>query len=216
MTSHLRSTGSTLLAVCAGALLVSCGGGDNGNGTEPPTTGTLRVSVTADGSARSGVTVHRYEPGSGTSAATATTGNDGNATFSGVPEGSWEVEVVPPEDFGLDAGEDARKAISVVAGETAMASFALVDTFTGETVMAGDNLTFSQADLTISAGTTVRWINTGSMLHTVTPDGHSEWTAANLTTNGSTFKHTFATPGTYDYYCDPHRTNGMVGTVTVN
>lgn len=219
MVSYLRSAVPSLLAVCATLFLLSCGNGDgngNGNGMEPPTTGTIQVTVTADGSARGGVAVNRYSPGSNTIAETKATGADGNATFTNVTEGNWEVEVVPPEDFEVDQGGDARKAVSVVAGETASTSFALTDTFQGETVMATDNLTFSSADLTISAGTTVRWVNTGTMLHTVTPDGHSEWTSANLATNGSTFKHTFNTPGDYDYYCQPHLGSGMVGTVTVN
>ncbi len=54
------------------------------------------------------------------------------------------------------------------------------------------------------------------MLHTVTPQGHTEWSAANLSSNGSTFVHTFDTPGTYAYYCQPHLGQGMTGTVTVN
>ena len=85
-----------------------------------------------------------------------------------------------------------------------------------ETIEARDDFTFSRPNLTISAGTEVRWVNAGVMLHTVTPDGHSEWSAANLATTGATFTHTFDTPGTYEYYCEPHLGSGMTGTITVN
>lgn len=215
MISFLRST-AVPLCLAAGALFfASCGGDDNGNPMNPSTTGTLMVTVTADGAPRSGVVVNRYATGSASVTSTATTGADGTATFANVPEGSWDVEVVPPTDFALDAGEQARKTASVVAGQTANATFALVDTFAGETITASGTA-FSQPDLTIAAGTTVRWVNGDGMLHTVTPDGHTEWTSEELPSAGATFKHTFSTPGTYDYYCDPHLANGMTGTITVN
>ena len=215
MISYLRSTAVPLALVAVVLLVAACGGDNGGDPMEPETTGTLRVTVTADGTARSGVTVNRYEAGANSVTSTATTGADGRATFSNVPEGSWDVEVVLPAGLALDTGEDSRKTTSVVAGQTANASFALVDTFQGETINASGT-SFSQPNLTISAGTVVRWVNTGTMLHTVTPDGHSEWNDATLGSNGATFEHTFDTPGTYDYYCQPHQGQGMTGTITVN
>ena len=53
------------------------------------------------------------------------------------------------------------------------------------------------------------------MLHTVTPDGHTEWARWETTSTGQSFEHTFNTPGTYDYYCEPHRGMGMTGSITV-
>ena len=50
----------------------------------------------------------------------------------------------------------------------------------------------------------------------MTPDGHSEWTSATIADNGDTFIHTFDTPGTYQYFCQPHVGQGMTGTITVN
>lgn len=220
MISYFRSNAVTVVAMLGGLLVWGCGGDDGGNGgggpTDPPTTGSLRVTVNADGSPHSGVTVERYAPGSTSPASTATTGNDGRVTFSNLEPGTWEVEVVLPTGFELDAGEDERKSATVIAGETANTSFDLVDTFDGEEIQAQDNLTFDRPNVSISAGTAVRWTNVGIMLHTVTPDGHSEWSAASLGSNGSTFTHTFDTPGTYEYYCEPHLSNGMTGTITVN
>ena len=217
MASSLRSIAILGLGLLTPLVLASCGGDDNGgNGTEPPTTGTIAVTVNADGSAQSGVTVTLYASGSNSITSTQTTGNNGVATFSDVEEGTWDVEVTPGQGLELDAGEDARKSVTVTAGTTANASFALVDTFEGEEIMANDNPAFSVTNLTISAGTSVRWVNVGQMLHTVTPDGHNEWSSADLSSNGSTFTHTFDTPGTYDYYCQPHLGQNMTGTVTVN
>lgn len=73
---------------------------------------------------------------------------------------------------------------------------------------------FQPATATIQRGTRVRWRKTTSTFHTVTPDGHSEW--QRWTTNdGTSFEHTFNTAGTFAYYCEPHRSLGMVGRIIV-
>lgn len=76
-------------------------------------------------------------------------------------------------------------------------------------------LQFTPADLTIEPGTTVRWVNDASIFHTITPDGHSEWERATMTTAGDDFTHTFEAEGEFPYYCEPHLSQGMTGTVTV-
>jgi len=184
---------------------------------ETPTTGTIVAAVTADGSAQQGVTLRLYPPGSNTATSTQTTDDEGLATFEQVDPGVWQVDVEPPPGFDLAPGEEASRIVTVTAelGVTTNVSFALVDTFSGVEVTASDDLTFSQANVNISAGTSVRWVNAGEMLHTVTPDGHSEWTSTELPSKGSMFLHTFETPGTYEYFCEPHRP-GMSGTVTVS
>lgn len=213
MGSFPRST-LTLFAGLLVALVTQACGDDPP--IDPMTTGTLRVTVTADGAPRQGVTVSRYATGSGTAAASITTGADGVASFASVEAGSWDVGITVPTGFSLAAAETDRKATTVVAGQTANVTFALVDDFVGETINATDTPAFSRPSVTITAGTAVRWVNTGVMLHTVTPDGHGEWTSQSLTTTGETFIHTFDTPGTYAYYCEPHVGSGMTGTITVN
>ena len=76
-------------------------------------------------------------------------------------------------------------------------------------------LRFSPAVVTISPGTTVRWTNTTTMIHTVTPNGHSEFVRATFANPGDTFEHTFNTPGSFDYFCEPHLPVGMAGTIIV-
>lgn len=78
-----------------------------------------------------------------------------------------------------------------------------------------DSFRFSPAELRVEAGTTVRWRNTTSNFHTVTPDGHSAWSEWQTAGAGETFEVTFDVPGTYPYYCRPHRSLGMTGTITV-
>lgn len=216
MVAFFRSNLVPLLAMAGLALLQACGGDDGNGPMNTPTTGTLIVSVRLDGTGVSGVVVNRFAPGGTSPVSSSLTGSDGRATFANLEPGSWEVEIDPPGDFVLAAGEDDRKSGTVVAGETANVSFNVEDTFSGEIVEARDDNSFSQPDLVITAGTAVRWVNVGAMLHTVTPDGHTEWTSANLGGNGATFTHTFDTPGTYEYYCEPHVGFGMTGTVTVN
>jgi plastocyanin len=203
------------LALLATLAMLSCGGDDNGT-TDPATTGTLRVTVTADGSGRSGVTVRRFASGASTAAESQTTGGNGVATFSSVSAGSHDVEIDIPEGFALGQGEPNRKSVSVTAGATANTAFALSSEDAGEVVeifLSGTS--FSNSDVTITPGTTVRWINQDGMGHTVTPDGHTEWSSAALTTTGQTFSHTFAGEGTFDYFCEPHLTSGMTGVIRV-
>jgi len=77
------------------------------------------------------------------------------------------------------------------------------------------NYEFSPKELHIARGTVVRWKNTTSNYHTVTPDGHSQWTQWQTATMGETFEVRFDQAGTFPYYCVPHRALGMMGTVIV-
>ncbi len=74
---------------------------------------------------------------------------------------------------------------------------------------------FSALELRIAPGTTVRWRNTTTVFHTVTPDGHTTWTEWQTSSPGETFEVTFLETGTYPYFCVPHRSIGMVGTIIV-
>ncbi|MCU1438495.1 MAG: putative copper-binding protein plastocyanin/az urin family protein [Naasia sp.] len=92
-------------------------------------------------------------------------------------------------------------------------------------------LAFLPADITVPAGTTVRWVNQEAITHSVTSgpwgdvnestglrgtqtaDGEYDHTLAPAGEGGDTFAFTFEEPGTYQYFCRPHA--GMFGTVTV-
>lgn len=87
-------------------------------------------------------------------------------------------------------------------------------------VRAIDN-TFDAQGVRVPAGTTVRWTNAGRQDHDVVPAGETEpesWGAdIDAFHPGDTYEHTFAEPGTYNYYCTIHGTEakGMVGVVIV-
>ncbi len=70
---------------------------------------------------------------------------------------------------------------------------------------------FLPAALTVPAGTTVTWTNRDDEPHTVT-SSENVFTSLGLDTD-ETFSHTFATPGTYTYYCKLHP--HMTGTIIV-
>jgi plastocyanin len=81
-------------------------------------------------------------------------------------------------------------------------------------------LAFSPAELTVTPGTTVRWVNDADVFHTVTfaqsaavrlPSGVFD---ATLAMAGETVTFRFDVPGIYAYYCEPH-VEFMAGIVRV-
>jgi plastocyanin len=110
----------------------------------------------------------------------------------------------------------------------------------GATVEMTDKLAFDPEKVTIAVGDTVTWDNVGSIGHSVTayegeiPDGAAYFASGGFESQsaaedaystgdpesgdipgGETYEHTFGTPGTYEYFCIPHESAGMVGTVEV-
>lgn len=87
---------------------------------------------------------------------------------------------------------------------------------------------FDPDTVTIAAGDTVKWTNTGFVTHSVTfdpsmaakpgdvllPAGVMPFDSGNIEEDG-TFSHTFTVKGTYHYICKLHEAMGMLGTITV-
>lgn len=70
---------------------------------------------------------------------------------------------------------------------------------------------FEAVNLSVAAGSTVTWTNTGDATHTVKwSDGTPESPGL---ANAETYERTFDTAGTYPYVCGIHGT--MAGTITV-
>lgn len=69
---------------------------------------------------------------------------------------------------------------------------------------------FQPQNITVQAGTIVRWTNLDNDTHTVTSPGN--FNSGNLT-QGQTWQYTFNTPGTFNYFCAVHPS--MTGSVTV-
>jgi plastocyanin len=80
------------------------------------------------------------------------------------------------------------------------------------TVTVGDNF-FSPNQLSVKAGTTVRWVFSGNNPHTVTSSSGNMLDSGNLN-RGDIFEFRFTTPGTFDYFCVIHG-QSMSGRVIV-
>lgn len=90
--------------------------------------------------------------------------------------------------------------------------------------MGADNgmLVFQPATVSIKSGDTVQWVNNKLPPHNVVFDvAHSPENAKSLShkkllfSPGEAFEVTFDEPGTYSFYCEPHRGAGMAGKVIV-
>lgn len=77
---------------------------------------------------------------------------------------------------------------------------------------------FEPDSLEITAGTTVTfvWRSSGHSLVVDSQPENAAWEGVSETrSSGYEHSHTFDVPGTYEFYCEPHRTFGMEGTITV-
>ena len=74
---------------------------------------------------------------------------------------------------------------------------------------------FDPAEVTIKAGTTVKWTNSDDLPHTVTKDGGPgpDFDSGDLDPGSGEFEQTFDQKGTVDYVCTIHP--GQDGTVIV-
>lgn len=89
-----------------------------------------------------------------------------------------------------------------------------------EMVTEDETFYFDPIGLAVEPGTTVEWtLDSGEHSSTAyedrIPEEAEAWDSGVLTEDGATFSHTFDAEGTYDYYCTPHQTQGMVGRIVV-
>jgi plastocyanin len=75
-----------------------------------------------------------------------------------------------------------------------------------------DNFNFKPRELTVNAGSTVKWINHDDVPHTATARGKSPVFDSKMLDTDDRFSFTFRNPGTYSYYCKvhPHMTATIV------
>ncbi len=203
-----------VLAVAAAPFTACSDDGDDGPGTDPSESGAIAGSVTADGAGIAGASIALSGAGTGAT----TTDADGDYRFDDLDPGSYTVTLTVPDGYELAAGQTAARAATVTDGGTATVNWTLVETGGGGTVVTvtASGTSFSPATITISPGTTVRWVAADGA-HTVTPDDPGQtgaWTSADLVP-GSPFEHTFTAAGTFDYHCVPHEAFGMTGQVVV-
>jgi plastocyanin/uncharacterized membrane protein len=106
----------------------------------------------------------------------------------------------------------------VGAGAVASTGFAHPGSAQETPIVKMENNYFDPIGLYVEPGTTVRFeLAAGS--HSATaypdriPDGATPFDSGTISAGSD--EHTFETPGTYDYYCIPHKPLGMVGRVVV-
>ncbi len=86
----------------------------------------------------------------------------------------------------------------------------------GETVTVDiPAISFEPANITVKAGTTVKWTNTDDLPHTVTKESGPgpDFDSGDLEPGTGEFEQTFDQAGTIDYVCTIHP--GQAGSVTV-
>ena len=94
---------------------------------------------------------------------------------------------------------------------TILAALAAAPAKAGETAVKIANFTFDPPQVTVKAGTTVVWTNEDDIPHTVTSS--TQAFKSQVLDTDQKYSFTFATPGTYKYFCalHPH----MTGTIVV-
>jgi len=80
-------------------------------------------------------------------------------------------------------------------------------------VESGETVTFEIQSGSHSA--TAYKQGTSSAEVTRIPEGAETFNSETLSEQGATYEHTFETTGTYDYFCIPHKSLGMVGRIVV-
>lgn len=142
------------------------------------------------------------------------------------------------------AARSRRAFLRTAGGATALvagaAGVATGQEATRHTVEMTDDLVFDPAEITVAPGDTVVWENVGAIGHSVTayedglPGGATYFASGGFETErtarsayragdpasgdvpqGETYEHTFETEGLHEYFCIPHETVGMLGSVSV-
>ncbi|GAB4366891.1 MAG: plastocyanin [Elainellaceae cyanobacterium] len=94
---------------------------------------------------------------------------------------------------------------------------AAADTVTVKMGADSGMLAFEPSTVTIKAGDTVKWVNNKLPPHNIVFEGSAASKSHQqlMFSPGESYEATFDEPGTYSYYCAPHRGAGMAGKVVV-
>jgi plastocyanin len=108
---------------------------------------------------------------------------------------------------GHDATPEGSPAASPAAGTPSASPAA-----GAESTVTISGLTFSPAELTVPAGTTVTWVNEDSEPHTATGNDREALQSGTMMP-GDSFSQAFSEAGTIEYFCEFHA--GMRGTLII-
>jgi plastocyanin len=148
------------------------------------------------------------------------TSTEANPTHTFTTEGTYTVKLVVTGSDGSTAS--AEKTITVTAPQ--QSSQGQLHIVKMMTTQDGKNF-FDPAELTITVGDTVRWVNECeegvACVHSAQaypdkiPAGAEVFDSTLLTGQGLIYEHTFTVPGEYEYFCLLHEALGMKGKIIV-
>ncbi len=175
----------------------------------------LEVSFTAEVQGGGTAASYTWDFGDGA------TSTEANPTHMFTTEGTYTIRLVVTGSDGSTAS--AEKTITVTAsGGVSQGTVHIVKMVTTQD---GRNF-FDPAELTITVGDTVRWVNECeegvACVHSAQaypdkiPAGAEVFDSTLLTGQGLTYEYTFTVPGEYEYFCLPHEALGMKGKIIVN
>jgi plastocyanin len=113
-----------------------------------------------------------------------------------------------PARLCLSRAVVAAMLLGPVTGATlAVAAVEAQDTTNAITI---DNFTFTPPEITVAVGTTVKWVNHDDIPHSVV-NKDKVFRSKALDTDDA-FSYTFATAGTFEYFCGlhPHMTGKII------
>ena len=130
------------------------------------------------------------------------------------------------------AAQKAATATPVASPAASPIASPVASPVAAKTVKMMSQLRFEPAEVTITRGGTITWVNASPIPHTSTGDPEKNpvkdtrpelaqlppeaepWDSG-LLNEGQSFSHTFTVVGEYKYFCIPHVLSGMLGTITV-
>ena len=96
----------------------------------------------------------------------------------------------------------AVSAVAIVSSGASFAEDAIHPVAAEPLTIKIDNFTFTPAEVTVSAGTSITWVNNDDIPHTVTAS-NKEFKSKPLDSEDK-FSFVFSAPGSYDYFCSLH------------
>jgi plastocyanin len=132
--------------------------------------------------------------------------------FAGTGSDDQNLHVDPPAILAVAGGTLPRMRktilIAFVLGLSTFGAAPIALAQSATPINMNDD-TFARTSVQITAGQTVTWMNSSTMVHTVTADDGS-FDSGDVAV-GAPFSYEFDTPGTYAYYCQYHGDVGGVG-----
>jgi len=93
-------------------------------------------------------------------------------------------------------------AVAIVGNRASLAEDAIHPVAAEPLTIKIDNFTFTPPEVTVSAGTSITWVNNDDIPHTVAAT-NKEFKSKPLDTEEK-FSFVFSAPGSYDYFCSLH------------